>query len=41
MTLVYILALEMGLVTPNQIPEIDLENVKIALKNLGKEDLLK
>lgn len=40
MTLVYILALEMGLVTPDQIPATDLENVKVALKNLGKEDLL-
>lgn len=40
MTLVYILALEMGLISKEMIPAEDLENVKVALKNIGKEDLL-
>ena len=40
MTLVYILALEMKLITKQMIPEEDLENVRVALKNIGKEDLI-
>lgn len=40
MTLVYILALRMGLVTKENIPEEDLILVEEALKNIGEEHLL-
>lgn len=40
MTLVYILALEMGIITKDQINSYDLELVREALKNLGKLELL-
>ena len=40
MTLVYILALEMGLITKENINAYDLELVRTALKNIGKLDLL-
>ena len=40
MTLVYILALRMGLVTKANIPEEDLVLVEEALKNIGEEHLL-
>ena len=40
MTLVYILALEMGIITKEQINAYDLELVREALKNLGKLELL-
>lgn len=40
MTLVYILALEMGIITKEQINSYDLELVREALKNLGKLELL-
>lgn len=40
MTLVYILALEMGLITKENINAYDLELVRTALTNLGKLELL-
>ena len=40
MTLVYILALEMGLITKDNINAYDLELVRTALTNLGKLELL-
>jgi len=41
MVLVFILALEMGLITPNMITdERDYQAVEKALKNIGKEYLL-
>lgn len=40
MTLVFILGLEMGLITPAQINPTDRELVRQALENLGKLDLL-
>ena len=42
MVLVFILALEWGLITPNMITdERDYQEVEKALKSIGKEDLLK
>lgn len=40
MTLVFILGLEMGLITPAQINPTDRELVRKALENLGKLELL-
>ena len=40
MTLVYILALEMGIITKDNINAYDLELVRTALKNIGKLELL-
>ena len=40
MTLVYILGLEMGIITKEQINKFDLELVRTALTNLGELELL-
>ncbi len=40
MTLVFILGLEMGLITKEQIHPTDLELVEKALNNIGRRDLL-
>ena len=40
MTLVFILGLEMGLITKEQIHPTDLELVEKALNNIGRIDLL-